>query len=113
LLVDDFDKLDGLQGDSEDGEDELEAFMKQNENQLRIEKKKKLGARVAELNLEIDKYTKLIALVAPTTLNKKATAVVTEDVPETLEAPSKQQTQPKSSIQSTLQRLNEMSKLKE
>lgn len=52
--------------------------MSKNDNLLKIENQKRLGAHVAELNIDIEKYTKLIALVAPTTMTNKAQQVVSE-----------------------------------
>ena len=60
------------QKNAEEEEDELEAYMKATENQLRIEEQKKNSITLQKLNSDIDHYTKLIAMVAPASFNKRA-----------------------------------------
>ena len=45
-----------------------------------LDHQKKLGEQVKQLNIDIEKYTKLIALVAPANVTHKATHIV-EEVP--------------------------------
>ena len=59
-------------GAQEEEEDELEAFMKQNNDKIRLDKQKRLGGLIGELNKEIDKYSKLISMIAPTNLSHRA-----------------------------------------
>ena len=56
----------------EEEDDEFEAYMIKNESHLKIEQQKRLGAEVAQLNIDIERYTRMIALVAPTTISHKA-----------------------------------------
>eukprot|EP00347_Sterkiella_histriomuscorum_P006871 403351118 len=114
--------------------DELEAFMKQNTDLLRIEQQKKLGAQIVEVNKEIDKYTQLIAMVAPTTFQQRTQAKQQNQQQEEPSIPNDQVQQetkqeedkqkptkdlpvskPKqtSGLSSTMQRLKEMSEIKE
>jgi hypothetical protein len=46
--------------------------MKATENQLRIEEQKKNSLQLQKLNSDIDHFTKLIAMVAPASFNKRA-----------------------------------------
>ena len=60
------------QQNADEEEDELEAYMKATENQLRIEEQKKNSLQLQKLNSDIDHFTKLIAMVAPASFNKRA-----------------------------------------
>lgn len=46
--------------------DELDAYMQQNDDQIKKDLLKKLSSDVIVVNKDIEKYTKLISLVAPT-----------------------------------------------
>lgn len=50
--------------------------MKQNETQLKLDQQRRLGEKIRQVTAEIEKYTKLIALVAPTTFSHKAAHAV-------------------------------------
>ena len=65
-------QLKDSQENPDEQEDELEAFMKATENKLRIEEQKKNSLHLQKLNSDIDHYTKLIAMVAPASFNKRA-----------------------------------------
>lgn len=105
-------KFSGLnkQG-AEEEEDELDAYMKKTELALQLDHQKKLGEQVKQLNLESEKYTKLIALVAPATVSHKATHMVEEVVEEPVVAHKKHHNA--QSINSTLERLKHMSEQRE
>ncbi|CDW88843.1 fha domain protein [Stylonychia lemnae] len=104
-----------LNQEEKDEEDELDAYMKQNEDKIRLDTQKKLGLQIVEVNKEIDKYTQLLSMVAPTNFQHKAQQIQIQEKQEELIQEKKQKPQKPSgpSLTDTMQRLKEMSELRE